>query len=247
MFKNQLQEYFQKRKLPNPTYSYENMSTVSHLPEFVSTVTLHNGKSFAGKPASKKTLADQNAAEKALKYVHKHKDKLRVKNPDFKHLKELNKRVCIFILVDYDNIHNIEPLNYLCKNTKVILFSKENNPLLAKLESKKFEIEITDSTRKDAVDILLILYISRFVIQHETDDERTKHVFVVTNDHFGDTLVEVINKQGGFYGECPNFVQLESSRIPKELSSSNYHSCHTVNELLRELKTLSDHYDSKCH
>lgn len=69
-FKNQLQEHYQKQKLPLPIYSsVRDTSSKDHEAMWISTVTLPEGEKFTSSSQSKKTVAECEAAEKALEYL----------------------------------------------------------------------------------------------------------------------------------------------------------------------------------
>lgn len=70
--KNQLQEYFQKKGLPLPTYETIRSGGPDHKPMWVSSVILHNKEKlkFVGEISPDKTKAENSAAINALNYVN---------------------------------------------------------------------------------------------------------------------------------------------------------------------------------
>jgi len=72
-FKNELQEYSQKNNLPLPIYTVERLPSQDHIPIWIAIVTFYteHGKKFRSKgtESQKKIVTEQNAAEKALKYI----------------------------------------------------------------------------------------------------------------------------------------------------------------------------------
>jgi len=98
--KNDLQEYFQKRKLTLPVYTTTRAGGSAHNPKWVSQVTLSDGRIFVSSPHSGKKSAEAEAAEDALKAIERDGVEVELPEPDVR-LDFDDHHVCV--LIDVEN------------------------------------------------------------------------------------------------------------------------------------------------
>lgn len=181
--KNLLQQFYQKYKLPIPLYFTSKIGGEEHTPIFISNITLHTGKSFKSDPCPSKKDAEMNLASKCLDYIQTlsiRKQVICTTHP-----------LSIFILIDAENVPFQRLLdNYTFDNSIIpILFLSKYHHLSEK--SFPYNIQLIDSSRKDACDIAISLYTYTLLRQTCVPD----HIIVVTKDHFASTLSDLIQSK----------------------------------------------------
>lgn len=198
--KNKLQEYCQKNRLKLPQYK-----TIPLGDSFVSSVSIDiNGIVLTneGKVKSKKKAAEISAAEILLEtlYIYLGRNK-----------KIFRAKQTTRIMIDVENV----PLNdFLDKHqfqNYIIDVFTSNPACIKKLEKYEDKINIhkVKSSRRDAADILLVLQLGYIIgINGMYDNEKTA-VIVVTNDHFGDSLIDCLKLYKSHLGEykCVNSLE----------------------------------------
>lgn len=180
MYKNILQEFCQKEKIDLPVYE-----TSIFEDGFVSTayVKLEDQILFAGgKFKNKKKQSELSAAKHLLGKLNTYLE---------------DNKVDIFpnkptrILVDLENI----PINdlfskYNFENVIFEIFATENSSCLTKLDKKSdilMNIHTVKSSRRDAADILMTLYVRQLFYNQE-------NLIIITKDHFGDSLMDCLDE-----------------------------------------------------
>jgi len=179
-YKNLLQEYFQKKKLPIPQYESFRVGGTDTLPEWQSTVIIYDNTKYMGEKCLKKTAAENSAAFIALKLIEKQE----VINPyDYK--------VNTAILIDIENLpkfyEEIPSYDLSNQNLTVYGFIGQYHPLSPKINNYKMIKVISPSTRPDGTDTCMQVYTGMLLML-----EKHEHYIIATKDHFGSALVEMI-------------------------------------------------------
>ena len=180
--KNKLQEFFQKKGLPTPVYQSTRAGGTDNDPKWVCMVKLFNGEMIYSEPTSSKRSCEMEAAAKTLKELNSH-------NLEYRNIKyTFTTDSKIVILVDGENqpIIPIKIVSEVRTSASLRVYISKGHPIKPKLEENEIKIVEIDSTRKDAVDIAIIMDSVRLY---------PDHIIIVTNDHFGSALVELINKE----------------------------------------------------
>ncbi len=182
--KNKLQEFFQKRGLPAPVYYTSKVGGTDNDPKWVCLVKLFNGEVIYSNPSSSKKSCEMEAAANALADI----DSRSLEYRNIKYRFDIDSKVVI--LVDGENLPTI-PIKFateVCTSASLRVYISKGHPIKPKLVEHEIKIVEIDSTRKDAVDTAIIMDSVRLY---------PDHIIIVTNDHFGASLVELINKEGG--------------------------------------------------
>ena len=204
--KNKLQELFQYNQLPLPTYICERRGGNDHAPLWTSIVTLHDGRQFEGNVSTNKAQADISAADIALLHINSNQATPITKrictdgsyeNYQFNLLASLkiSEPTTIgkcAILVDVENLPRfIESISDKLPNFTVYAFIGEHHCL----SHKEFPLGVikilSPSTRSDGTDSCMQVYTGMLLTQEAYDN-----YIIVTRDHFGSTLVEMISSKG---------------------------------------------------
>ena len=183
--KNKLQEFFQKKQLTLPKYKTSNVGGQPHDPLWQSIVTLHDGSSYSGDIVSSKVEAELSAAEKALLYLNN--ESFSPKPILIEKIEE--KRV---VLIDVENCP--KAVDELLEKTRIenliiYAFVGKDHPLSAR-EYRGVKKILVPSNRKDAVDTCMIMYAS-FLLFTEVFEK----YYIITGDHFGPTLAELMTSE----------------------------------------------------
>lgn len=188
-YKNQLQERFQKRKLPLPTYdTITNLS--NKVPRFISRLTLFDGQVFIGEQTNRKIDAEQSAAEKALENMLEKSEEEEVSNVikynplDFNSIHQPN--TLTYILVDYENCNKIGDLELYIKDRKDIKMITT----CAQGFGKKGDVNVViRSSISDANDHYISFLIGQLISKTET----MLNIIILTKDHFGSAIKDFVN------------------------------------------------------
>jgi hypothetical protein len=195
--KNQLQQIFQKKRLPLPKYDTIRAGGSDHKPIWRSTVTLHDGTKFQGDLFFTKTEADESAAVIALEYIHSNQMKSTVKTiPSIVTTKELSSS---------DNNStptavNVKPLSPLVTDltnrvNNIPVISIDNNPtrktaILVDVENlPKFIDGIED--RINEFDIYAFIGEHHHSVDREFPDKVIKVISPSTRSDGTDTCMQV--------------------------------------------------------
>jgi hypothetical protein len=181
-YKNTLQEYYQKNGGVLPKYTSRQVGGPPHAPLWQSKVETEIGI-FEGIIADSKTRAENSAAEFALYILDTTKVKKEKPNIRFS-----DRTV---ILVDVENkqkfIDHLASKYDLDENTDIVAFCVTKTMQLLSKYSNEVKRVIVDSSRNDAADVAMILYVGKLIGEHKYN-----RIIVVTADHFGDSLVDCI-------------------------------------------------------
>ena len=180
--KNQLQEYYQKLHLEAPSYNTEQCGGKLNAPLWRSTVTLYDKSIFVGNVQKKKTDAEKSAAFVALSTL------LLKPIQNFTERDYIKKTA---ILIDVENMPKffneipIPDLNH--PNLVVYGFIGMHHTLVDKINHPKMIKIVSPSTRADGTDTCMQVYVGMLLTQCIYNE-----YIIVTRDHFGSTLVEMI-------------------------------------------------------
>ncbi|HSW76873.1 MAG TPA: putative dsRNA-binding protein [Candidatus Saccharimonadales bacterium] len=181
-YKNKLQEYFQKLKLPLPTYKTNKVGGEDHCPLWSSTVILHDNVYYEGDVFYSKSNAEKSAAQKAFVC-------LETKNTNDHHSKNYSLKTAI--VIDIENMpkffEEIPEKDLMNDNLHVYGFIGINHPLMNKMLHPKFIQVKSPSTRKDGTDTCIQVTIGCWLALEKYDQ-----YIIVTRDHFGPSLVDMI-------------------------------------------------------
>jgi hypothetical protein len=182
--KNILQEYFQKNNLELPKYKTQRLGGSDHQPVFVSEVTLYDGRVFSGEKEQNKKAAELSAAQKVLNEIDF--------KPPKRSVSSFNLKRKVGIFIDLENKPSIveEINNSIDINVDMFVFASRDHPSLLKLKQTETNCIIVEvpSTRRDGADIGLIMSVGGFLFREDYED-----FIIVTNDHYGDALVDCVS------------------------------------------------------
>jgi hypothetical protein len=181
-YKNILQEYYQKKKLPLPQYDTTRVGGSDTSPKWQSIVNCDN-IAYLGDICQEKTAAENSAAFLAFKAINSI-EKTTATPTDF--------NVSTAILIDIENLpkffEEIPDCDLNNENLTVYGFIGQYHPLSTKYEDKKMIKILSPSTRQDGTDTCIQVYTGILLAL-----EKYEHYIIATKDHFGSSLVEMIN------------------------------------------------------
>lgn len=204
-YKNELQEYFQKRQLPLPVYKYTKMLfNMDTMIKWRAEVKLYDSEGvFRSDLCTSKKKADQNAAFKALQSLNNidvnEITKMDMDGDEYdKYDKyEFPNEYERLILVDIENLPlTFKHIDYQKQKEKTLIIT-----VMSKFSSHyQFEkrqyyqqfshIEVTNSGNKDAADTLLIFLVGKYL--HNSCNE----IIIISRDRFAATLKDILIERG---------------------------------------------------
>lgn len=180
--KNKLQEYYQKSHLPIPIYQTERCTDANNQLLWVSTVTLYDDMTFTGNMYKKKSDAEKSAAFIALSTLSL--------EPPIRTLNHKYDKNTV-MLIDIENMpkffYDIPAEDLKDPNLTVYGFIGINHSLMDKINHSKLNKIISPSTRPDGTDTCIQVYVGIFLANNMYE-----YYIIVTRDHFGQSLVEMI-------------------------------------------------------
>lgn len=212
---NKLQELFQKCGQALPKYTSVKKGE-DHTPEYKCTVILADGRQFAGKFFRTKTDAKKDAARIALASIGT-TDPFSSKRETF----SFNGKGVVVIIdlenkqtIVYDLIEKIQSNGLLIMG--VISAGSSLIEKYKKIDDKRFNLWIMPSSRRDAVDVGIIMHITSMLL-----NQKHNAYIIITSDHFGETLVECVSSANSVACQRVDITSLQ-----------NY------DDLIRKLKSL---------
>lgn len=175
-----LQEYCQKKKLPFPKYITFQIGKI-HPPIWASTVELYNKdntpyQKFPGEPNVAKIKAEHSAAEKALSFLDSIIPQRSIAKPD------------TVLIVDVENMPTfINTVLESIEGLDIYAFVNRHHPLIKKEYPPCVNKMICPTSMKDGTDTYIQVYMGYLLSQ-----KKYKHYCIVTRDHFGLCLVEIV-------------------------------------------------------
>lgn len=240
--KNALQEHYQKlakklgRPISLPIYNSKRCGGDDHIPLWISTVTLYDGKTYKGGVLSSRKKAEISSARVALVSLNEaklRKNKIKVvldkvESPNIKtelFLSNVNDRY--LVLIDSENQpsavrHFIE--NYKKSDVDLIAFLsvghvlkyKINTDILKKCgkgEDPRIKVVEIPSTRKNSADVGLTIYLTNFLLSQKNP---YKKIILVSNDKFVAALAEIINNSSKMGIDLGSDIGMVSTRTMTE-------------------------------
>ena len=192
--KNELQEQYQRQRLPLPKYHCQRHGGSAHEPLWQSTVTISDGRTFTGEVCSNKSLADMSAAERALSGLTmvSHSLLTLADIPPTPKINLTGLTSSTAVLVDVENLPKfIEEMGDRIREYSVYAFVGEHHCLSDKNFGSEVIKVLSPSTRSDGTDTCMQVYMGMLLAQEAYDD-----YIIVTRDHYGSALVEMITTSG---------------------------------------------------
>ncbi len=185
MYKNQLQEFCQKKKLRLPTYDTKRVGGSSHQPTFISSVEIqYNNDTYrsGGSVCGSKKAAEISVAKEMLEQL----DNILIQETQHYGVSEGD----IHVLIDMENVHmgDFFEKRKFGEGIRFMGFATENHPSIRVVSDQLDVIETIKSDRRDACDILMIGCAARLA------DTISGEMIIVTKDHFGQGLVDYIHQ-----------------------------------------------------
>lgn len=213
-YKNRLQEYFQKKKLELPTYSYKKINQ-----NWKASLRLSSdSKIYFGDECSSKIKTAQSVAKKVCLKLFGDTDfqenpigtedkslecKVEYKPNDTLVINESSNP--IYILVDFENTPHTDKLEALLPNNPSITllkFASSNHSNLHKVDY------LIPTKVRDATDHYISLYLGMLI----ATIKENLTVLILTKDHFGEILEIIYNKL-----ENPNILVRDFSNQDEAL------------------------------
>jgi len=196
-FKSEINEYCQKHNLIVEYITLKNNN------EFISKLCIKGIKdNFIGNGLNIKS-AEENASEKAYNYISKMKIETKIYDPNSIKL----------LMIDLENcagefFKNVDKV----KDWNILGFSKKNLFL-----DFKYPIIRTESTRKDASDIAIIIKLSEYLREN-----KYSQIVILSRDHFAETTIECFNDKNLWqYGDSvkdnKNYTKIKCIKMIDEL------------------------------
>jgi len=231
-YKNILQEIYQK----NPdikskyklTYNTFISSGQSHTPVFQCELEAF-GKIFTTELNGKKVDSEQESAKKAIDYYNSHFQKrnvAKIRQKNGTRQKSKNTEILcsqstkIIVFVDCENVTSElslfkDLLPAVFEDTEINLCFSNTTKHAIKPKVKNLNginIKCSPSTRKDAADLLICIEIGRIFERKEICE-----ILIITKDHFGDTIKDIISEYGKIDPDFLETVSIKCIRSVKKL------------------------------
>lgn len=186
--KNQLQEYTAKRGLTNPWYDPKRLGGPDHAPVWQSTVTLWDGTTFTGERRGSRIAAEKSAAGTALQHLLTITIEQECDYPE-----EDGQTV---LLIDMENKPKLlSQLNReQLRRVRVYVFVGEAHDLVNTQLPRGVTRIVSPSTRRDGTDCCMQVYTGVLLSQ-----SAYKEYLIATSDHFGASLVDMIQGKTDFW------------------------------------------------
>ncbi len=192
--KNRLQELYQKQKLPLPIYDSTNLSSVPHIPSWRATVTLYDGTQYDSPICSTKTKAEIGAAECALKVAGVEHNSAKPS------IVEKHFRYPVYVFIDVEN-QSPDAVIELCQrcrvSTNLIIYAIcgfKHVSATKDYDDKRVIKALSPSSRRDGADFYIATKIGECLGEMKVS---AGSVVVVTRDHFGDVMEDILRNQLG--------------------------------------------------
>lgn len=203
--KNELQEFYQKRKETLPVYSTERVrGTPAHAPLWKSTVILHDNRRFVGEPSAKKSTAELNAATVALEYTPLDLEHAALANVSSLECEDIA-MLCIdrstICLIDIENVPQAVSIDLSTIPKRVFVLGLVGHCHAMAQKPFPFGKYIVRSSISDAADHALTFmagYIASHIVSEDLglgDTVRPKMI-ILSRDHYAEATVWCIKQQG---------------------------------------------------
>lgn len=226
MYKNILLEYCQKNKIKFPNFDSKNIGQKPHIPIWYSTVDF-NGESFEGEVKKTKIDAEQSVCKKIL-------DNIDLQNKSIKKISLLKKTI---LIIDIENNYKYSSIFEKYENLEIVGICSRNSTS----KNIPFKKIVVESLANDSADIAIIIYITNLFINCDYQS-----IILLTRDHFGKTLEEVIKssifdfkpilKHFITEKEITDFLEKDEGRIEdSEKSQSDFDKCKGCSKITEKL------------
>lgn len=210
--KNRLQEIYQKRQQNVPTYNSVNLSGIPNEPAWRSQVVTCDEHKVWSRQFTKKTHAENDAAEKCLIMISRKVEEKKVEKynePDWPHA---------IILLDLENVplsartrlstpeSNIRIIGFVGKYNRGILKDREQIETM-------MELVIADCTGANAADHAMTFYAgtlsNMYSIRGKRDANDYKKIkwYLLSSDQFAAVPIEFLRKSG--YNDSHSVTSLD--------------------------------------
>lgn len=186
--KNTLQEFCIREKYDTPVYDTQKIGGVPHEPQWLSIVTLTgDGKkiSVPGDICQSKILAEKSAATAVLHSL----------SVSVQPLDETREGPRIIILIDVENIPSMvfSAVSLAKKNSNISIYAfiGQHHHSAEKKFSNLLTKIIVPTTRKDGVDTFMQMFVGKLLCDEKLSETDASYA-IVTRDHFGHSLAELI-------------------------------------------------------
>jgi hypothetical protein len=191
--KNELQEYFQKRRIVLPVYKTNRVGGPDHQPVWIAQITIADGRIFMSSPNISKKAAELEAARIAFEEIET--DPVLIEKPQPRWKFDFNDQKVV-ILIDVENQPSaLSELVDTVYSTGVnfYAFYSKGHPLGRKISGSEYisdsRVTIVEvpSTRSDGADVGLMIVIGAMI------EISPYTVFIIiSNDHFAEAAADVI-------------------------------------------------------
>ena len=204
--KNQLQEFFQKRKEPLPKYkTVQDDDSPPHAPVWISVITLPDGRTYIGDTAFKKSTAENSAAKMALKNLNNYSsNNLILQGDELTTPKEIVNRCWeseLICIIDMENIPQAVYLDPTIIPDNTFLLGIVGHCHSVSRKVFPFPKYIVKSAMKDSVDHA-ISYIAGFIagtlVDHTLDvcfRVSMPRFLILSRDHYAESTVLFLKQQ----------------------------------------------------
>lgn len=201
-YKNNLQEFYQKKNEPLPKYVTKKVGGQPHQPLWSSMVLVADGSTYYGEELGDKKAAEQSAAKIAYEFIiRKAKTQLKIKEIDNK----------IIFFVDGENKPNFVNQfydHYKAPNSIIKFYTTDGHPSQNKIKqftnNPNFELHVAHSTRANSVDTLILIDLGRSL-----DFYYDYQFILVSSDKFAPAAVENLTNEHISIISVREFEQLQ--------------------------------------
>lgn len=201
--KNLLQEYYQKKGLPLPTYETKRIGGSDHSPLFISTVITSDDLIIDSSPKNTRKKSELDAANKAYEVVKtksKLSDESTMSKLSIKSNNENNKKIIdnVIIYIDIENKPNSAGNILNEYSIEIIGFVSRRHPIAENINDYPCKVIIIPTIVKNGADIGMCMYIANNL------PSKDKTIILLTNDNFGLAANDYLNNFLGY--KSYNFV-----------------------------------------
>ena len=187
--KNRLQEIWQLHGDRLPLYKTKREGGLDHSPVYVSRVVLPDATTFDGTAQSTRTAAELSAATNAISYS------LTVKPERPRAYRNVVGTHNTYVFVDLENIPKAVTLGKYIGRGFCVGFVSDKHPLAKDEKSVGMQLYVIKSHKRDAADFALAMSMAMFI--GSGDHNKYQRVIVLTKDHFGGAVVDVVRQWWG--------------------------------------------------
>lgn len=190
MYKNKLQEYFQKKGIPLPTYDGKLCES-----GWIGSVTIiidDEKVKFKGEIKNKKIESQESACIKALEYLKINNSIQEKSNNDDKNNYIYNNKLTNQDIIFID-IENTQKYKYVKPKNYILGFISTNSYMYKKLNEieKYMETYVYEGTEKNGSDILMSIILAKHIPHIK---KYNNNVTIITSDNYGKCIKKILEK-----------------------------------------------------